>query len=71
MNKTKVLFFILIVIIITLFSILYYDLNEKYTKLKLHYEYAMKMSKICLEDSEYCDEIKKSISEFKNKKKLI
>ena len=51
---------------IAFISVLYYELNEKYDELEIKHEYAIEMSKICLDDSILCDNIKKEI--FKSKK---
>ena len=68
--KQKIIIIALIVGI-ALISLAYYDLSERYSILELEYGYAVEMSKICVEDSEVCDDIKKKIFEFKNKNKMI
>ena len=68
--KQKIIIIALIVGI-ALISLVYYDLSEKYSILELEYGYAVEMSKICMEDSELCDDIKKKIFEFKNENKMI
>jgi len=60
-----------LIIGIGIMGLTYYDLNERYSELEIQHGYAVEMSKICLEDSEYCNEIKKKIFEFKNKNPMI
>ncbi len=55
-----------LIIVVGIIGLMYYDLNERYSTLEINYGYAMEMSKICLKDSQFCDEIKKIILEFKN-----
>ena len=68
--KQKIIIIGLLVCII-LISIGYYDLNERYLELEINHDRAIEMSKICLEDSELCNESKKRIFESKNQNGLI
>jgi len=68
--KQKITIIALIVGIV-LVSLAYYDLSEKYSILELEYGYAVEMSKICMEDSELCDDIKKKIFESRDKNDMI
>lgn len=67
-----------LIICVGIISIAYYDLNDKYSNLNLDYDEleinhdrAIEMSKICLDDQELCNEIKKRIFESKNLNDLI
>jgi len=60
-----------LIVCIGIISISYYDLSEKYSELEINHEYAIEMSKICLDDSELCDNIKKRIFESKKQNGLI
>ena len=68
--KQKITIIALIVGIV-LVSLAYYDLSERYSILELEYGYAVEMSKICMEDSELCDDIKKKIFESRDKNDMI
>ena len=59
--KQKIIIVILIVFFICV-VVNYYNLNEDTKLLKLHYEYALDLAKICMSDPKIAEYIKKEIS---------